>query len=314
MRLRNIDLFKGLLIILVILGHMLQGEIGETIWRKTIYSFHMPLFIGICGFLYNSKKTFNLSISGLFKKYLFRIILPWIIAVIGYYVLFLYQDTNINFISSFVNAFIDPYYHLWFVPAFLSWVILTWILRKAKANNVVLLIIGLLISIISILLIKEPKLYQNKTIALILNTYRPYYYIFFILGLLYKDLKLKRPNRLEFLLPLILFGLVIYLFYFPNEIVAFINYFVFNTLLLNLILKMSTNNLAPNNKVLEWIGINSVGIYLWHMIPIIVCNHLIGTENLLLFYLAVIVLEIIFMIIYRMLSKVSVLRKYAFGM
>ncbi|WP_369414051.1 acyltransferase family protein [Desertivirga xinjiangensis] len=76
MRFRNIDLLKGLLIILVIVGHVLQGKLSESIWRYFIYAFHMPLFISIGGFLLNFQKLKELSLSNLLWKYVERIIIP----------------------------------------------------------------------------------------------------------------------------------------------------------------------------------------------------------------------------------------------
>lgn len=63
----TLDLAKGILIILVVLGHSIQYSFGQE-WLssllffddvvfKTIYSFHMPLFMLISGYLfYNSNK------------------------------------------------------------------------------------------------------------------------------------------------------------------------------------------------------------------------------------------------------------------
>jgi len=63
----TLDLAKGILIVLVVLGHSIQFSLG-TVWTlsnqfyydivfKTIYSFHMPLFMLISGYLfYNSNK------------------------------------------------------------------------------------------------------------------------------------------------------------------------------------------------------------------------------------------------------------------
>ena len=63
----NIDLSKGILIILVVLGHSIQYAIGsewltsqkfyDDIIFRAIYSYHMPLFMMISGYLfYNSNK------------------------------------------------------------------------------------------------------------------------------------------------------------------------------------------------------------------------------------------------------------------
>ncbi|MCA1370296.1 acyltransferase family protein [Bradyrhizobium sp. BRP14] len=54
----RLDFAKGVLILLVIIGHLLQSIIhreGDSFWAspyfKSIYMFHMPLFMGISGYL-----------------------------------------------------------------------------------------------------------------------------------------------------------------------------------------------------------------------------------------------------------------------
>ena len=319
MRLKNIDLFKGLLIFLVIIGHLLQGKMDEAIWRTIIYSFHMPLFIGISGFLFNVDKLVGINLIALIKKYLFRIIIPWTIAIVFYFSVSLIQNHNSNILIGLIKAFINPYYHLWFIPGFLSWIILTWFLKKIKTGDKLLLIIGLLISMSSVVLQKYPEIYQDfwilkSGIGLVLHTFRPYFYFFFVFGLVYKRIELKRPKVLEYILPLICLLSVIYLFYNPNKLFSAINFFLFNSLLLSLVLKISLHNLIRSNKTIEWIGLNSLAIYLWHVLPILVCKYLIGTENLAFFYTVTISLEIIFIIAYKYLLRIDILKKYVFGM
>ena len=63
----SIDFFKGTLIISVFLGHLIIGNINDTFVRYFIYSFHMPLFIGISGYLFNYDFLKN-SPKGFYKK------------------------------------------------------------------------------------------------------------------------------------------------------------------------------------------------------------------------------------------------------
>ena len=87
-----LDIIKAILIILVIIGHSIQYGSGSTYLEKQlffnnylfkfIYSFHMPLFIMISGYLsYNSLnknslketfiskfKSFNISVLNTFLK------------------------------------------------------------------------------------------------------------------------------------------------------------------------------------------------------------------------------------------------------
>jgi len=313
MRLKNIDLLKGLLIILVILGHILQGKIDEAIWRKIIYSFHIPLFVGISGFLFNVNRVVNISFIRLIKKYVFRVILPWIIAVLGYFLLTLTPDDS-SFLTGIIRAFIYPYYHLWFIPGFLSWILLTWVLKKFKIRDKQLLVIAFVISLISILL-KQLQTYQGiEIIKLLLHTFRPQFYFFFVFGLIYRNIKLSRPKLLEYILPSTCFILVVYLFYNPNTLLSGVNFFLFNSLLLSLVLKVSFNNMIHESKTIEWIGLNSLAIYLWHVLPILICQFLIGTDNLALFYLTTIFTEILFIVVYYYLLRIDILKKYVFGM
>lgn len=303
----------------MILGHVIQGKIDEAIWRTIIYSFHMPLFIGISGFLINVDKLVGLNLIALINKYLFRVIIPWTIAIVFYFSVSVIQNHNSNIITGLIKAFINPYYHLWFIPGFLNWIVLTWFLKKIKTGDKLLLIIGLLLSLGSLILKKYPEIYQDfgilkSGIDLILHTFRPYFYFFFVFGLVYRKLELKRPKMLEYILPLVCFAVVIYLFYHPTELLSIVNFFIFNCFLLSLVLKVSVHNLIRSNMTIEWIGLNSLAIYLWHLVPIMICTHVIGTENLVFFYSATICLEIVFIISYRYLVRVRVLKKYVFGM
>ena len=47
-----LDIAKGLAIILVVVGHVVQGsspKFDDLLWFKVIYSFHMPLFVFLSG-------------------------------------------------------------------------------------------------------------------------------------------------------------------------------------------------------------------------------------------------------------------------
>lgn len=57
-RIEWVDAYKGLLILSVILGHAIQETLKvrgigfeDNIWRNLIYSFHMPAFMAMSGYL-----------------------------------------------------------------------------------------------------------------------------------------------------------------------------------------------------------------------------------------------------------------------
>lgn len=62
---KTIDILKGTAIILMVLGHVIQtiyapDNYDENLIFKFIYSFHMPLFIFISGYLTGMKQEFSI--------------------------------------------------------------------------------------------------------------------------------------------------------------------------------------------------------------------------------------------------------------
>ena len=113
MRNQNIDSVKGVL--LVVVGHILKGSLDENLARYIIYSFHMPLFIALAGYLFNSHKFSgsNTGFQKLFDYYKARLIIPWMFATLLYFIFF-----NVDYskpIKSFAYNLVIQYYHLWFV-------------------------------------------------------------------------------------------------------------------------------------------------------------------------------------------------------
>lgn len=319
LRIKDIDLLKGLLIILVILGHIIQGKLSESIWRNLIYSFHMPLFIGITGYLFNIVTISRLSLIGIFNKYFFRLILPWSIAAATYYIVRGILGTNSFSLLTLKNSLLYPFYHLWFIPGFLSWIVLTWILKKIFANFNHILFLGFFISLIFMILHQYPKIYSDihyvtRMLSIITYTFRPYFYIFFLIGIYYRSIPLHRPNIFEILSPLFFLCFVIYLFYNENIKLSILNFFVLNFFILNLCLKLASTNSLFQFNFIEWLGKNSLGIYLWHVLPILISKYLLGLESLGKFYLVTFIFEIAFMIIYIGLIKIPFFKKYVFGM
>ena len=76
-----LDLLKGLAIILVIWGHVIQhclssNQVDEPVYRF-IYTFHMPLFMVLCGFF--SWSSMKMEFYGMLKKKALTLLYPSII-------------------------------------------------------------------------------------------------------------------------------------------------------------------------------------------------------------------------------------------
>jgi acyltransferase len=87
-RLNYIDYMKGIGILLVVLGHM--SELPNSM-RIFIYSFHMPLFFFISGYLFNANK--NKEFKPFLKKKTFSLLLPYIYLQLFLFLFYSAADT-----------------------------------------------------------------------------------------------------------------------------------------------------------------------------------------------------------------------------
>ena len=83
-RVHYIDVARGIAIILMVLGHILEVE---TIGRELVFSFHMPLFLIVSGYFFSDKGSFGKLLS----KLLVKLLLPAFVIL-----------TLVNFINMFI--------------------------------------------------------------------------------------------------------------------------------------------------------------------------------------------------------------------
>lgn len=319
MRLRNVDLLKGVLIILVIVGHILLGSTEQSLPRYIIYCFHIPVFIGLSGFLFNYTKMGQLSLKGFISKYLFRIILPWVIAVLVYKLIL-----NFNVIVQthdyriFTGAFKLPYNHLWFIAAYFSWITITWLAGKLHVPLWALLVfaIGLVVTVYFIR--KYPPWDAGNPSSqvyssLIFQIYRPHLYIYFVIGLMLRNNSFSIKIWPVAIVTLSLFVVLMLSFLYRFSFVQWLLYF-FNTGLLFILVQYAKKDSLPHAKWIEWIGVNSMAVYLWHMVPLIIVSQHIPASPTVLYYTVSFAAVIAFSAIIYFLTKIKPVNKYLFGM
>lgn len=124
----TLDMAKGILIILVVMGHSIQYSFGSS-WLmserffddtvfKAIYSFHMPLFMMISGYLFfnSNKKAFTTLMISKFKaigipmlsfvllynilQYLILLAKGEVMKIITHYISTIFQDITMWFLLS----------------------------------------------------------------------------------------------------------------------------------------------------------------------------------------------------------------------
>lgn len=139
---RSVDAIKGVLIFTVVLGHMLLGTLDNNPVRFLIYSFHMPAFFFISGYLLDKNKLKHTPIKRLCLKYWGRMLKPWMVAWIIYSIYACRNEINI---FSLLHYLYSPYYHLWFVPSlFLSILLIAFILHKISNDTISVFLIFIL--------------------------------------------------------------------------------------------------------------------------------------------------------------------------
>ena len=174
-------------ILLVVLGHS-----GKDIpyLSKWIYSFHMPLFIFISGYLleYTSKnKIENINYKIFVKKKINRLFLPYVVisslAYIPKYLLgkFVLRPLSLDmktYIHGLIYPWDNPIIFFWFLPTLFLIMLITIFLVKLLKNNIkYILTLSLLVSLFSKKFVNIELLNING----VLN-----YLFFFILGIVYR--------------------------------------------------------------------------------------------------------------------------------
>ncbi len=201
-RLYNIEFINVIAIILVILGH--SGCVYANIWdddivyknseiiryiTNYIYSFHMPLFVFLSGYLYSNGKINNKyrSFTELISKKFRRLIVPYlfigILFMLPIKIIFNLDNISSSYFIRAINEIILARHpsHLWFILMLFNLFIIFYIIEKYLNKNK--LIINLLILVtISIVSVKIPNVYQISTSM----QYLLYFYIGYIIQK-YKD-------------------------------------------------------------------------------------------------------------------------------
>ena len=150
-RIEWIDISKGIGIFLVIIGHtMLEPTI-----RTQIYTFHMPLFFLLSGFLFSHKKHHN-AVSFTLAKAKSLLIPYTVFAIISLYLGKILLETEVN-LEVFMKAFLlsqrnglyfdEP---LWFLTSLFTIEILFYLFVKYIKNPFVILLAAAGLSILSI--------------------------------------------------------------------------------------------------------------------------------------------------------------------
>ena len=318
----GIDALKGCLILQVVLTHAL----GDNNLRFLMYTYHMPLFMAVSGFLIKQERLRKLSFGALIKKYLYRLIIPWLVAFVFYNGI-VYRSRILSFgMPELVERVIYAYYHLWFIPALLVMIICLWLIEKYRINPTVVLISSLIITTVWFAWFQwiDKHLMQQNLIYKFLGDKRNFiYFFFFYLSYLLKNYRRDLLGYFSFkrliVTILVITPLLILSNYMKGDPVRpyyyTFFYLLFNVSIIFFVLSYLIGYTIKNS-ILQFSNNYSMVIYLYHYIILVTLHNMVArfigeslVQTVLLFTgTCVILLPAI-----RILSKIYFIDLYIFG-
>lgn len=262
-RYKELDLMKGIGIILVYLGHNfnLQGLEWNNLFlylHRITYSFHMPLFFFISGLLSNTNT--EISLEKFYKGKIKRLLVPYLfINLVDFFPRTLFPKLvnsefggvkEILFYGTKISWFVYTLFIIFMIFPFLD----KYILKKDKYY-----LFGLFLLVINYL-----KIFKNIEIFSINSAvnYLVYFYIGYIIKPLYKE-KIKNgigSKNLIFLIISVVFLSLSYKYYYLNYFNGIIFAILGIFFALNICLRIKENNIIY--RFFNFIGINSLTFYL----------------------------------------------------
>lgn len=271
----SVDVIKGIAILLVVLGHAIQfGTVNfdNNIIYKIIYSFHMPLFMFVSGYIASRTKIFN-------YKFVLRkfntLVIPFIIwYLINYIVNSKYKELNI--IEYMVILIKAPDKGLWFLwILFLCFCILTIFYRIMKVNKKLIIILLIVLNILGL---------KFNFIGLNLVAW---YFPFFYIGFLVAG---KKAILLRYSKALLILSILIYFFTMPfwhrtsgplflsNVNILFFDITIFRVIItfvykyitafsaiFILFYTVKSLGILKNSKLFQYLGKKTMDIYIIHL-------------------------------------------------
>ena len=196
-RIKSIDIARAICIVLVVIGHYFPD--GSPLWycrfRNWIYSFHMPAFMFISGYVYNltQRSAKRPTYLQFIRKKARRLLVPYF--VVSFIIILLklssqyllkMQIKNPIGPDAFLKIFLGPEaaVHLWFILA-LWWIFVIVPLFRSKSSHIVLLAAGTVLHYLPAVI---PSISYPEIFCL---DYSARHLIFFAAGMVIQDYELS---------------------------------------------------------------------------------------------------------------------------
>lgn len=277
-RIAWIDMAKGYGMLAVIIAHICSGPLHE--W---IYTFHMPLFFFLSGYVFNNKDNFDVFI----KKKAKSLLIPYFslgVPMVAFKILFsLYQnafniDSTIELVKNFVLQ--KRQWTLWYIACLFFLNIIFYLITKFAKKNISKAVVVIAIAFVGLLYYESggKPLPWNIDVCF---TAMPFFFVGYFLKQFKDKTEIISSKKLMNALLFIVFGLINVVFgylnikttgkglemfdsEYANPIFTYISAFagVFAVILFSKFFTL---------KPIRYIGENSLIYYAWHqtiMIPL----------------------------------------------
>jgi fucose 4-O-acetylase-like acetyltransferase len=179
-----IDQLKGVAIFLVVFGHSIQNntlESGNQSLFVWLYSFHMPLFMFISGYIaFKTTHINNVADYGVFiKKRSISLLIPYFAWPLLVYNFFFKKKEHIDFITQVWNVITkwNSLWYLWFLFfLMLCYSVFHLLSKKANKKNNILIDAVIAFAIAGVLLLMRPLGFLVSTSSFLL------YFLFLFAG------------------------------------------------------------------------------------------------------------------------------------
>jgi fucose 4-O-acetylase-like acetyltransferase len=266
-RLDGIDFLRGLLILLVILGHLiLYVGPAEKALYYAIYSFHMALFLALSGYMLNREKLRSARLRDLADRYGRRLLLPWaatfaLIYLINHTVM---PDAHVPRFKEFLSDLLYPWFHLWFIPALVGMILATKILERLRVPPLAVLAAALALSFAWQASVDNPIAGGPHVLRFFGDKRMYYYFPFFYLGFFLRHHNVKMPRWLPAVILLIGAARMANLYIpYPRPLSIAI-FMLLDAGLICWWAPYFARRTRLFAKPLNWLGRNSLSMYLWH--------------------------------------------------
>lgn len=172
----KMDNIKGLLIVFVVFGHMLelnQGYGENKLWYFIIYSFHIPLFAYITGYFAHVN----------WGKLLKNTVYPYLVFQTAYVLfdfLVLHKELSVSYLT--------PNWLMWYLFAVAAWNVLLWVVcRFTDRGKLVILFLSFLLALAVGYIDAIGRSYSLSRIIV--------FFPFFLLGYVVRDVKWDKPKE-----------------------------------------------------------------------------------------------------------------------